>query len=120
MSEMRASSRVLPGVVSGLVGSLCCMVGALAVGLGLAGVGFAGALMARYQVWFVAASLVLMGSWLAWSLRRERAGSAGTGWGRADLRVAARTLVPQVAVMGGVYGITLLVTAMVSSMVVRG
>ena len=117
---MKLSSRVVPGVVSGLVGSLCCMIGAVAVGLGLAGVGFAGALMARYQLWFIAGSLVLMGSWLAGSLRRERASAGSTGWGRADLRVVARTLVPQVAVMGGVYGVTLLVTAMVSSMVVSG
>lgn len=117
---MILSSRVVPGVISGLVGSLCCMMGAIAVGLGLAGVGFAGTLMARYQLWFIAASLVLMGSWLAWSLRRERASAGATGWGRADLRVAVRTLLPQVAVMGGVYSVTLVMTAMVSSMVVRG
>jgi hypothetical protein len=115
---MQVSSRVVPGVVSGLVGSVCCMIGAAAVGLGLAGVGFAGTLMARYQLWFIGASLVLMGSWMAWSLRKERARAGARGWGRGDLGVVARTLGPQVAVMGAVYIVTLLVTAMVSQMVV--
>lgn len=117
---MQVSSRVVPGFVSGLVGSLCCMIGAVAVGLGLAGVGFAGTLMARYQLWFIAASLLLMAAWMAWTLRRERVSVGASGWGRGDVAIVARTLIPQVAVMGGVYALTLLVTGMLANLVVRG
>ncbi|HSR25454.1 MAG TPA: hypothetical protein VLW53_18005 [Candidatus Eisenbacteria bacterium] len=117
---MRMSNRVVPGFVGGLVGSLCCMIGAVAVGLGLAGVGFAAALMARYQLWFIAASLLLMASWMAWTLRRRRVSVGASGWGRGDVATVGRTLVPQMAVMGGVYAVTLLVTGMLSNLVVRG
>lgn len=115
---MQMSNRVLPGVVSGLVGSLCCVVGAVAVGLGLAGVGFATMLMSRYQPWVITASVVVMALWLARMLRRARAGAGTVGWGRDDLRLVARTLVPQAAVMGVVYAATLGVTAMLSGLVV--
>src|SRR5262245_13398577 len=114
---MQTSNRVLPGVVSGLVGSACCVIGAVAVGLGLAGAGFAAMLMSRYQPWVISASLVMMGVSLAWMLRRARAGAGTVGWGRDDLRLVARTLVPQAAVMGVVYVGTLLLTTMVSGLV---
>lgn len=115
---MQISNRVLPGFVSGLVGSLCCVIGAVAVGLGLAGATFAGTLMSRYQPWVITASLLIMGAWMAWTLGSARASAGAVGWGRDDLRVVARTLVPQAAVMGSIYVVTLLVTSMVSGMVV--
>jgi hypothetical protein len=105
--------------VSELVGSVCRVIGAVAVGLGVASAGFAGTLMSRYQPRVIAASLLVMAGWLAWDLRRARTGAPAVRWGLGGLRVAARTLVPQATVMGAVYAGTLLVTAMVSGLVTR-
>lgn len=89
------------GVVSGLVGGLCCVAGAIAAGLGLGGVDFFATLMGRYQVYFVAASVLVMAAWLARSLRRgERGGGRGA---------AARRLARPAIVMAAMWALTLAV-----------
>lgn len=112
-SAMRVAARVAPGVLSGLVGGLCCVIGAVAVGLGLAGASFASTLMDRYQVWAMAASLLLLAVWLVRTIRAARAVRP-----RPDMRRAGRVLVRHAAVMGATYAVTLLATVAVSRLVV--
>jgi hypothetical protein len=114
---MGSTAWVFPGVFGGLVGGVCCMIGAVAVGLGLAGASFASTVMDRYQVWAMAASLVVLVVGLARSLRATR---AGAGQARVDLRRAGRMLVRHAAVMGATYAITLLAVVALSRLVVNG
>lgn len=95
------------GALSGLLGGLCCIGGAVAVGLGLGGAGFFATLMDRYQGLFIAASLALMTGWLL------RTASA------AGLRGAGRVLARQAVVMGGVYVVTLALTLPLGMLVKR-
>jgi hypothetical protein len=77
----RGTRAVLRGVLSGAVGGLCCVVGAVAVGLGLGGVGFFATLMARYQLYFMVVSAALMAYWMVRTVGRlrRRRGSGGLG-----------------------------------------
>lgn len=94
------------GVISGLMGGFCCLAGAIAAGLGLGGVDFFATLMGRYQVYFLAASILVMAAWLGRSLRR---GERGGG-----LRTAMRGLARPAIVMAAMWGLTLTI-AMVAS-----
>jgi hypothetical protein len=108
----RAKGSVARGVLSGLVGGLCCIAGAAAVGLGLGGMSFFGTLMDRYQIYFLLASLALMGFWIVQMVMRS-------GFGSAGLRGVARAAARPVAVMGLTYAVTLIV-ALGASGRVRG
>jgi hypothetical protein len=88
------------GALSGLLGGVYCIAGAVAVGLGLGGAGFFATLMDHYQGLFIAASLALMAVWL---IRTARA----TGLRRAGLPHTGRILTHHTMVMGGVYAVTL-------------
>lgn len=100
------------GVLSGLLGGLCCIGGAVAVGLGLGGVGFFATLMDRYQLVFIAASLAVMAAWLI------RAARVSGGQGR-ELRRTSRSLARHAVFMGGAYVVTLALTLPLSMLVKR-
>jgi hypothetical protein len=100
------------GAGSGLLGGLCCIAGAIAVGSGLAGLSAAGRLMDRYQPYLIAASVLMMTWWL---LRTVRAlGQRPSGRGRVG--VVARALGRQLAPMGVMYVATLLATMAVAQL----
>jgi len=101
------------GAGSGLLGGLCCIAGAIAVGSGLAGLSFAGRLMDRYQPYFIAASVVMMAWWLLRTLREPGRRPAGRGGVAAVTWAFGRQLVP----MGVMYAGTLLVTMAVAQLV---
>ena len=88
------------GVSSGFLGGICCIGGAVAVGLGVSGLSFFGAWMEHYQIYFIVGSAALMILWLArvamsyWFSRQ--------GMGRAG-----RVLGKHALVMGIVYSATL-------------
>jgi hypothetical protein len=90
---------VVRGVASGVIGGLCCLAGAIAVEVGLGGAGFFGALMKNYQPYFMAASVALMGLWVARAVHRART----AGGGLRGLRGIARP----VSVMGVTWAVTL-------------
>jgi len=86
------------GAGSGLLGALCCIAGAIAVGSGLGGLSFAGTLMDRYQPYFITVSVLMMAWWLLRTVRVQSQGMAGDGL-VALVRRAARP----VALMGAAY-----------------
>lgn len=88
------------GVGSGLLGGICCVGSALAVGAGIGGLSFFTTWMSRYQIYFIAASIAIMAAWLTHVIRRNAAGQG--------LRAAARQISRQVLTMAAVYAITLL------------
>lgn len=91
------------GLGSGLLGGLCCIGSAVAVGAGLGGLSFFSTWMDRYQTGFVLVSLAGMLGWLAWLLLgARRQGGVGRG-----LATAARGLGRQAIAMGVVYAVTL-------------
>ena len=92
---------VTRGVASGVLGGLCCLIGAIAVGLGLGGVGFFTSFMGRYQPLFMAASVVLMGLWAGRAVHRARTSGGG------GLREALRGIARPVSVMGVTWALTL-------------
>jgi hypothetical protein len=69
---------------SGLLGALCCIAGAIAVGSGLGALSVLGTLMDRYQPFFIALSVLAMTWWLLRTVRAQRHGMAGRS-GRGDL-----------------------------------
>lgn len=95
------------GLLSGVAGGLCCFAGAIAVGLGLGGASFFATVMGRYQLFFLLASLVLMGFWLT----RAARGAAGVGGG---VRGVVRAVGRPVLLMGVTWSVTL-VAAMVAA-----
>jgi membrane protein implicated in regulation of membrane protease activity len=86
------SSRLLSGV--------CCIGGLVATAMGLGAAGFFGALMERYQLYFVLAGVAVMLLWLARRLRR-------TGTSPRDFRAVVRVLGRPALVMAVVYGLSL-------------
>jgi predicted lipid-binding transport protein (Tim44 family) len=89
------------GLGAGLLGGVCCVGTAVAVGASVGGLSFFSTLMERYQIYFVVASLLLMALWLVRQIRRARVGGGSTA--KAFLRAVWR----QLAVMGVVYLVTL-------------
>ena len=99
------------GLGSGLLGGICCVGSAIAVGASVGGLSFFTTWMRSYQTYFIIASIAIMAAWL---LRRIRANGAGRG-----LAAAARGIWRQALTMGAVYAATLL-TAIVAAGLVRG
>lgn len=97
------------GASSGLLGSICCVGSAIAVGAGVSGLSFFTTWMSRYQIFFVAASIAIMTAWLIHSIRRH-----GTGQG---LKAAAHQIWRQALTMAAVYAVTLLAGLAASSIV---
>lgn len=87
------------GVSSGFLGGICCIGGAVAVGLGVSGLSFFGAWMERYQIYFIVGSAALMTLWPA-SVARPY------GFSRQGIHRAARALGRHALVMGIVYSAT--------------
>lgn len=98
----RSSSAARGGLLSGLLAGVCCVTGALAVGLGLGGATFFTTVMDHYQVYFMLASLGVMAIMIARTIRRS-------GTGHRGLRTVARAVRRPVTVMATVYGLTLVV-----------
>ncbi len=100
------------GAGSGLLGGICCIGSAIAVGLGVSAISFFGAWMDRYQIYFIHVSVALMILWLVRTARPY-------GFSRQGIRLAARVLARQALVMTIIYATTLAVTVGIS-MLVRG
>jgi hypothetical protein len=100
------------GAVSGLLGGLCCIAGAIAVGSGLAGLSAVSRLMDRYQPYFIAASVLMMAWWLLRALRGQSQRLAG----RQRVAIVVRGLGRRVAPMGITYAITLMGSMAVSQL----
>src|SRR6266536_159577 len=62
------------GLGSGLLGGVCCLGSALAIGAGVGGLSFFSTWADRYQVYFVAASMLVMALWLVRQARRHASG----------------------------------------------
>lgn len=88
------------GIIAGLIGSICCMIGAIAVGADLAGASFATNLMDRYQVYAITVSVALLAGWLIHTARTS-------GIHLVGIRRHARRLARHLVVMAGTYGVTL-------------
>lgn len=88
------------GAGAGLLGSICCVGSAIAVGAGIGGLSFFATWMSRYQIYFIATSITIMAVWLTRVIRRN-----GTGQG---LKAAARQIWRQALTMAAVYTVTLL------------
>jgi hypothetical protein len=88
------------GAGSGLLGSICCVGSAIAVGTGIGGLSFLTTWMSRYQIYFIAASIAIMAAWLTRVIRRSAAGQG--------VKAAARQISRQALTMAAVYAVTLL------------
>jgi hypothetical protein len=88
------------GIGSGLLGGICCVGSAIAVGAGVGALSFFTTWMRHYQVYLITASIVVMAAWL---LHLIRVNGAGRG-----LAAAARGIWRQATAMGAVYALTLL------------
>lgn len=86
------------GLGSGLLGGVCCLGSALAIGAGVGGLSFFSTWMERYQVYFVVASVLVMVLWLVRQARRHA---------RGGFLAFARVIWRQLLVMGAVYAVTL-------------
>jgi hypothetical protein len=95
------------GLLSGLVGGICCLGSALALATGLGALSFFQMWMDRYQVYFVLASVSLMVLATVWIGRR------------VGLRGARRMLVRHAAVMVVVYAVTFGTATMVYGFIAR-
>lgn len=84
------------GCGAGLLGGVCCLGSALATGAGIGGLSFFTVWMDRYQGYFMAASLALVGVWV-WRLG-GRSGLRAFGF-RRTMRLVGR----HVAAMALVY-----------------
>ena len=91
---------VVAGGVTGLLGGLCCIGGAIAMATGLGALSFFGTLSDRYSPYFIAGSTAVM---LVWLVRQTRE----FGLSRRGLRLAAKSLGRQTLIMAVVYGVTL-------------
>lgn len=99
------------GIWSGILGGLCCVGSAIAVGFGVGGLSFFTTWMNRYQMYFIIASIALMAAWVIRLIR-----SSG---GRSGFAAAARTIWRQTLTMAVVYAFTL-AAAMAVAALVRG
>ena len=97
------------GTGAGLIGGICCMGSAIAVGAGVGGLSFFTTWMNRYQLYLVVAGVVVMAAWLIRLVRRT-----GAGRGYA---AAARAIWRQALVMGAMYALTLVIAIMVSGLI---
>ena len=88
------------GGLTGVLGGLCCIGGAIALATGLGALSFFSTLSDRYTPYFIAGSAAVMLLWLA----RQ---TARFGFSRSGLRRAASGIGRQTVVMGLVYGVTL-------------
>lgn len=88
------------GTGAGLIGGICCIGSALAIGAGIGGLSFFSTWMDRYQTLFIAGSGLLMVGWLIWIARRS-------GFSRRNVRPTVQTLARHTVVMGVVYAVTL-------------
>ena len=88
------------GAGSGLLAGICRVGSAIAVGAGIGGLSFFTTWMSRYQLYFIAASIVIMAAWLFRVIRRNAAGQG--------VKAAARQISRQVLTMAAVYLVMLL------------
>jgi hypothetical protein len=88
------------GAGSGLLGGICCVGSAIAVGTGVGSLSFFTTWMRHYQVYLIIASIAVMAAWL---LHLIRVNGAGRGFA-----AAARGIWRHAAAMGAVYALTLL------------
>jgi hypothetical protein len=90
------------GLGSGLLGGICCIGSAVAVGAGISGLSFFSTWLELYQPYFVAASMLVMVVWLVRQIRRH-----AHGGGRRALTAFVHGTWRQLVVMGVVYAVTL-------------
>ena len=91
------------GAGSGVLGGICCVGSAVAMGLGVSALSFFGVWMERYQTYFIAGSAALMLLWLARVARPY-------GFTRDGIRRAGRVLGRHALIMGLIYVATLALT----------
>jgi hypothetical protein len=82
------------GLVSGLVGGLCCLGSALAISTGLGALSFFQVWMDRYQAYFLLGSATVMVTTTVWMIRQ------------GGFRRSRRVLIRHAVVMLGVYILT--------------
>jgi hypothetical protein len=87
------------GLGSGLLGGVCCIGSAIAIGAGLGGLSFFSTWMERYQLYFALAGLTVMTIWLTRQIRRYGAGRG--------ISIVLRSMARQLVVMGVVFLVTL-------------
>jgi hypothetical protein len=97
------------GIGSGLLGAICCVGSAIAVGAGVGGLSFFTTWMRHYQIYFIIASITIMAAWL---LRLVRASGADRG-----LAAAARGIWRQALTMAAVYTLTLLAASAAAGLI---
>ncbi len=97
------------GAGSGLLGGICCLGSAIAVGAGASGLSFFTTWMHRYQIYSILASIALMTIWVVRLIRRN-----GAGRGMA---AALRGLRWHAITMGAVYLLTLVAMMAVAALV---
>lgn len=97
------------GVGFGVLGGICCVGSAIAVGAGVGGLSFFTTWMNRYQMYVILASIVIM---VAWLIRLARKNGARRGFA-ASVRMIWR----QALAMGIVYIATLLIATMISGLI---
>ncbi|HCT76273.1 MAG TPA: hypothetical protein DGT23_06715 [Micromonosporaceae bacterium] len=90
------------GLGSGLLGGICCIGGAIAIGASVGGLSFFSTWMERYQIYFVVVSLLVMALWLLRQVRRH-----AQGGGRSTVKAFLQHTWRQLAVMGAAYLVTL-------------
>jgi hypothetical protein len=97
------------GAGSGLLGGICCVGSAIAIGGGVGGLSFFTTWMRHYQVYFIIASIAVMAAWL---LRLVRVNGAGRG-----LLAVASGIWRQALTMGAAYALTLAAAAAAAGLV---
>jgi hypothetical protein len=97
------------GTGFGILGGICCIGSAIAVGAGIGGLSFFTTWMNRYQMYIVLGSVAIMTAWL---IRRARRDGIRRGFA-ASIRLIWREAV----IMGAAYGITLLIATAVSGLI---
>lgn len=111
LSRQPGRSRRLVGAGAGfgILGSICCIGSAIAVGAGIGGLAFFTTWMNRYQMYIIAVTIAIMAAWLVRLARKDGV--------RRGLTASARLIWRQAVVMGAAYGITLLATLTISGLI---